>query len=128
MYNGEALSDPTYHYGSIGIYAAPGSNLSNLLGAALTESVIPYTSNHHFADPHNGDAAVYLITDNSLLVPSWKAQMATDTAGLEPLLPIVAVPENSTYAMFAAGLLGLGFTARRRKQKVSAPSFSNLLN
>ena len=118
-----ALPDPSYHYGSVGIYAAPGSPLSNFLNAVATDFGVP-AAQSAFADLHYGNASVYVVLDDISLVPALKAQMVIDGAGMPPLAP--PVPEPETYAMFLAGLGFLGYTARRRRQAFGRPSFGQL--
>jgi hypothetical protein len=45
-----------------------------------------------------------------------KTTMKFTTTGAGPVLTVSAVPEPSSYAMLLAGLAGVGFVARRRKQ------------
>ena len=41
--------------------------------------------------------------------------MTATSSGVDRLVQISAVPEPETYAMMLAGLVGVGFMARRRK-------------
>jgi hypothetical protein len=77
--------------------------------ALFNKPGVTYNYSNNLVGLESGDASNTSWTGNTLKL-KWNASNPGDHIRV-----MTAVPEPGTYAMFAAGLLALGFMARRRR-------------